>query len=108
MRADVGDLLDADERAAFESSEVFVEIRRRINPDGWREVWERRRISFPGFGSPRLGPVSALNLMRKRDATLRFLHVHHEDLKHAIELAGPNHSTRRRRGSGCSAMQSGP
>ena len=29
--------------------------------------------------------------MRKRDATLRFLHVHHEDLKHAIELAGPNH-----------------
>ena len=29
--------------------------------------------------------------MRKKDATLRFLHVHHEDLKHAIELAGPNH-----------------
>ena len=40
-----------------------------------------RRITFPGFGTPRLGPVSALNLLRKRDATLRFLHVHHEDLK---------------------------
>ena len=28
--------------------------------------------------------------MAKRSATLAFLHVHHEDLKHAIELAGPN------------------
>jgi CRP-like cAMP-binding protein len=34
--------------------------------------------------------VSVLNLLRKRDATLRFLHAHHEDLKNAIELAGPN------------------
>ncbi len=91
VRADVGDLLESDERDAFESSDVFAEIRRRINPDGWRGVWGKRHISFPGLGSPRLGPVSALNLMRKRDATLRFLHVHHEDLKHAIELAGPNH-----------------
>jgi CRP-like cAMP-binding protein len=91
VRPDVGDLLTPDEREAYETSEVFVEIRERINPLGWREVWGKRRISFPGFGSPRLGPVSALNLMRKRDATLRFLHVHHEDLKHAIELAGPNH-----------------
>ena len=61
--------------------------REHINPLGWREVWGKRRISFPGFGSPRLGPVSALNLMRKRDATLRFLHVHHEDLK-ARDRAG--------------------
>ena len=91
VRPDVGDLLTPDEREAYETSEVFAEIRERINPEGWREVWGKRRISFPGFGSPRLGPVSALNLMRKRDATLRFLHVHHEDLKHAIELAGPNH-----------------
>ena len=91
VRPDVGDLLTPDEREAYETSDVFAEIRERINPDGWREVWGKRRISFPGFGSPRLGPVSALNLMRKRDATLRFLHVHHEDLKHAIELAGPNH-----------------
>jgi CRP-like cAMP-binding protein len=34
--------------------------------------------------------VSALNLLRKKSATLRFLHVHHDDLKHAIALAGPN------------------
>jgi len=91
VRPDVGDLLEPDERDTFETSDVFVEIRRRVNPDGWRGVWGRRRISFPGFGSPRLGPVSAVNLMRKKDATLRFLHVHHEDLKHAIELAGPNY-----------------
>ena len=91
VRADVGDLLESDERDAFETSDAFSEIRRRVNPDGWREVWDRRHISFAGLGSPRLGPVSALNLLRKKDATFRFLHIHHEDLKHAIELAGPNH-----------------
>jgi CRP-like cAMP-binding protein len=90
VRPEVGDLLESDERDAFETSHVFAEIRRRVNPDGWRGVWGRRRISFPGFGSPRLGPVSAVNLIRKKEATLRFLHVHHDDLKHAIELAGPN------------------
>ena len=30
------------------------------------------------------------NLLAKKKATLEFLHVHHEDLKHAIALAGPN------------------
>jgi hypothetical protein len=90
VRSEVGDLLRPEERAALQRSDAFREIRRHINPEGWREVWAHRRICFPRFGSPRLGPVSALNLMRKRDATLRFLHVHHEDLKHAIELAGPN------------------
>ncbi len=34
--------------------------------------------------------MSAQNLLDKRRATLEFLHVHHEDLQHAIELAGPN------------------
>ena len=90
VRDDVGDLLDPAERAAFEKSDVFAEIRTRIDPHAWRSVWALRRITFPGFGSPRLGPVSVLNLLRKREATLRFLHVHHDDLKHAIELAGPN------------------
>jgi CRP-like cAMP-binding protein len=89
-RNDVGDLLAPDERSAFEESDVFAEIRPRISPEAWRAVWAMRRITFPGFGSPRTGPVSVLNLLRKKDATLRFLHVHHEDLKHAIELAGPN------------------
>lgn len=90
VKADVGDLLSAGERAAFETSDVFTEIRKRIQIEEWREVWSMRRITFPGFGHPRTGPVSVLNLLRKKNATLRFLHVHHEDLKHAIELAGAN------------------
>ena len=91
VRAEVGDLLEPEERAALDHADALAEIRRRIRPDAWRDVWARRRISFPTFGRPRVGPVSALNLLRKRDATLVFLHAHHEDLKHAIELAGPNH-----------------
>ncbi|WP_183092666.1 cyclic nucleotide-binding domain-containing protein [Nocardioides stalactiti] len=87
---DVVDLLEPAERAAYEHDEAFAEIRRRIRPDAWREVWERRSMSLPRFGSPRLGPVSVLNLLRKRDATLHFLHAHHEDLKHAMALAGHN------------------
>lgn len=91
VRGDAGDLLEPDERMAFESADALAEVRGRIDVDAWREVWSMRSISFPRLGSPRLGPVSALNLLKKRAATMRFLHVHHEDLKQAIELAGPNH-----------------
>ncbi len=59
----------------------------RLNVEGWKRVWGLREIAF---GAPRIGPVGALNLLNKRRATLEFLHVHHEDLQHAIELAGPN------------------
>jgi CRP-like cAMP-binding protein len=90
VREDVGDLLDPGERAALEENAALAEIRRRIDSDAWKTVWDARRITFPSFGTPRTGPVSVLNLLRKREATLRFLHVHHEDLKHAIELAGAN------------------
>ena len=90
VREDIGDVLTTEEREAFERSPTFAEIRRRIDPAAWRRVWDMRRITFAGFGTPRLGPVSALNLLRKRDTTMRFLHTHHDDLKHAIELAGPN------------------
>ena len=75
-------------RALEVGAEHFAEIRARIDPDAWREVWALRRIQFPRWGAPRTGPVSATNLLAKRKATLRFLHVHHDDLKHAIELAG--------------------
>jgi CRP-like cAMP-binding protein len=90
VREDIGDILDAGERAAYENCDAFAEVRARVRPDAWRDVWRMRQIAFARRGSPRTGPVSVLNLMRKRDATLRFLHVHHEDLKNAIELAGPN------------------
>ncbi|MEY2397959.1 MAG: hypothetical protein QOJ00_1133 [Actinomycetota bacterium] len=90
VKADAGDLLSAEERDAYEHNDVFAEIRNRVQVDAWRDVWDMRRITFPGFGSPRTGPVSVLNLLRKKNTTLRFLHVHHEDLKGAIELAGAN------------------
>jgi hypothetical protein len=88
VRDDFGDLLSVAERAAFENSPGFAPIRERVNVEGWRGVWALRDIVTRGL--PRSGPVSAMNLLAKRRATLEFLHVHHEDLKHAIELAGPN------------------
>jgi CRP-like cAMP-binding protein len=84
------DLLSPAERHAFDTSPAFAELRERIDPDAWREVWELRAIALPRRGAPRTGPVSGMNLLAKKKATLRFLHVHHEDLKHAIELAGEN------------------
>ena len=91
VRPEIGDLLSPAERAAFETSETFAELRRCVNAGAWREVWDEREIQFPRWGAPRTGPVSATNLLAKKRATLRFLHVHHDDLKHAIRLAGPNH-----------------
>ena len=88
VKDDLGDLLSAEEREAYEHSDAFEQIRRRVNVAGWRGVWDLREIALRG--SPRAGPVSARNLLNKRRATLEFLHVHHEDLKDAIELAGPN------------------
>jgi CRP-like cAMP-binding protein len=88
VKDDFGDLLSAEERAVFEHSDAFAEIRARVNVTGWRGVWNLRHIVTRGL--PRTGPVSAMNLLAKRRATLEFLHVHHEDLQHAIELAGPN------------------
>jgi len=81
VKDEAGDLLSPAERAAFEGSDAFAGIRASIDPAAWREVWRLHRIQFP----------RATNLLAKRKATLRFLHVHHEDLKHAIRLAGRNH-----------------
>jgi CRP-like cAMP-binding protein len=89
VRDELGDLLDPEEREAFEG-ERFAPIRARIDPDAWRGVWSLREIAFPRRGMPSAGPVSYLNLLHKRKATLTFLHAHHEDLKGAIALAGPN------------------
>ena len=90
VKEEFGDLLTPAEREAFESSPFFAEIRRRLNPKGWRKVWKLKDIIFPKFGAPQTGPVSVLNLLQKRKAILAFLDVHHQDLKNAIELAGPN------------------
>lgn len=93
VKDEVGDLLSPQERAAYEQRPFFAEIRRRVNPHRWREIWKLNAITFPRFGSPKAGPVSAVNLLQKRKAVLAFLHTHHQDLKQAIELAGPNTSS---------------
>ena len=91
VRDDVGDLLSPAERAAYDTADWFAEIRACVNAKGWREVWAERQIQFSRRSAPRTGPVSAMNLLTKKKTTLRFLDVHHDDLKHAIRLAGPNH-----------------
>ena len=88
VRGDVGDLLSPAERTAFENEPWFEPIRASIDPT------PGARSGSCGASSsalPRTGPVSARNLLAKKKTTLRFLHVHHDDLKHAIRLAGPNH-----------------
>jgi hypothetical protein len=79
------DILTAEEREHFEKSPVLAEIRDRIDVNAWRGVWQLREMALA-----RKGSVSSLNLLRKKTATFAFLHAHHEDLKHAIDLAGPN------------------
>jgi hypothetical protein len=90
VKDDLGDLLTPTERAAFEHGENFAPLRERVNPDGWREVWSLREISWSQRGIAGPGSGAVRNLLRKRRATLAFLQVHHGDLKHAIELAGTN------------------
>jgi CRP-like cAMP-binding protein len=79
------DILTPQERHQFENAPRHREIRARIDIAAWKGVWRLREICVG-----RRGTVSAANLLRKRSAIFAFLHVHHEDLKHAIELAGPN------------------
>jgi CRP-like cAMP-binding protein len=84
------ELLAPEERSAYES-DGFADLRSRVDGRAWREVWDLREIAFARRGMPRTGPVAATNLLAKKRATLRFLEVHHADLRHAIELAGRNH-----------------
>jgi CRP-like cAMP-binding protein len=84
IAAAVSDILTPEERAA---ADTWTDL--ELDAEGWKRVWELRTIDRD---KPRLGPVGALNLLAKRRATLEFLHVHHEDLKRAVALAGPNHT----------------
>ena len=90
VKDDLGDILDPAEREAFEELPYYEEIRRRVDSGAWRRVWGLRHIAFPRLGTPRAGPVAATNLLAKKRTTLAFLHAHHDDLKHAIDLAGAN------------------
>lgn len=91
VRDEHPDLLYDEERAAFERSPLYEAVRARLDVAAWREVWALREIAPRGADALALGPVGAANLLRKKRATLAFLHAHHEDLKQAIELSGANH-----------------
>jgi CRP-like cAMP-binding protein len=90
VRAQHPDLLSPAERDAFEKSPVFAKVRERLDVAAWRKVWAMREIVPRSSDLLAAGPVSFANLLRKQKTTLAFLHAHHEDLKHAIALAGPN------------------
>jgi CRP-like cAMP-binding protein len=90
VKDEMGDVLTPEERRTYETSPLFAEIRKRVNPRGWRRVWELRQIALARYGVAQVGPVSSLNLLKKKRAVLAFLRVHHDDLKNAIELAGKN------------------
>lgn len=90
VKAEHPNLLSPEERKAFEKSPAFAEVRKRIDVEAWRDVWAMREITPKTSDLLAAGPVSFTNLLRKQKATLAFLHAHHEDLKNAIELAGPN------------------
>lgn len=90
VKDSLGDVLAPAEREAFEGSPAFAQLRERIDRRAWKRVWKLREMVFRKVGIPQTGPVSAANLLQKREATLAFLETHHRDLKHAIELAGPN------------------
>jgi hypothetical protein len=72
VKDEVGDLLTPAERAQYERGSFFAQIRKRLNPRGWRNVWDLREIAFPKFGVPQTGPVSLSNLLQKKTTTLAF------------------------------------
>ncbi|MCB0601176.1 MAG: cyclic nucleotide-binding domain-containing protein [Saprospiraceae bacterium] len=84
------DLLSSRERKIFGQLPSFEAIRNRIDVKAWKKVWAARKIAVSGVRPNKNMPVSFGNLLRKKTATLMFLHAHHEDLKQAIELAGVN------------------
>jgi len=84
------DILAPDERVIFETSPEWADIRRHLDVHAWQKVWALRGVGFATTLSLGQTPIGFTNLLKKRSATLAFLHAHHEDLKHAIELAGPN------------------
>jgi hypothetical protein len=86
---DAVDLLTAGERAQLTRAPRLREVMSRLDVAAWTGVWELREIATlrtPGLDMP----VGFQNLLRKKAATLAFLHAHHADLQHAIALAGDN------------------
>ena len=92
VKDEVGDLLSAAERAALRgaASGSPRSASRSTRPPG-AGCGSCAGSSSRAAARRAPGRCPRANLLAKRKATLRFLHVHHDDLKHAIRLAGPNH-----------------
>jgi hypothetical protein len=90
VAAEHPDLLTAEERRQLAQSAALARVRRRLKVSAWKRVWALRHIVADHTGVLSAGPVSLLNLLRKQRATMAFLHAHHDDLREAIALAGPN------------------
>lgn len=90
VRDSYPDLLSAQERNALHSSPALASVRQRLDVEAWRKVWALRGVVTGCTSGLSRGPVSLLNLLRKKSATLGFLHAHHSDLRGAIELSGQN------------------
>lgn len=89
VRDEYPDILSADEWRALEHGAQFARIRPRLAVEQWRSAWKLRQVAHPWLRWHRaLGGLH--NLLHKQHASLAFLGTHHEDLKVAIELAGPN------------------
>lgn len=89
VRDEHPDVLEAHEWRAIEHGAGFARLRPRLAIEQWRAAWQERHVASPWLRWSRaLGGLR--NLLHKRDATLEFLELHHEDLKVAMELAGPN------------------
>lgn len=90
VRKEHPELLTVQERQQLATSAALASVRRRLKVSAWKRVWALRRIVTDHTGMLSAGPVSLLNLLRKQRATMAFLHAHHNDLREAIALAGPN------------------
>jgi CRP-like cAMP-binding protein len=85
-----GYLLSSSERKVLRESADFQHIRDLLDTEAWKETWELHEVIPPGAGLKGAGPVAFGNLAKKQMAIRRFVKAHHEDLKNAIDLAGPN------------------
>lgn len=90
VKDDYPDLLAPAERESLAHSPLFAEIRSALDAPGWKKVWALRPVAGRALDIFSDSTVSLANLMRKQKAVLAFLHMHHDDLKGALALAGPN------------------
>jgi hypothetical protein len=86
VRAEGWEILSHDERRFVETAPELAPIRARLDVRTWHSVWALGSIAAPLAALP--GGLG--NLLLKQRVSCSFLEAHHEDLKAAIALAGPD------------------